>query len=178
MGGPSPTVPSLQHADIERGRDLPGMSVPAPARRRGRRGRRTPVMNRIAGERIRDLFALAEAESRPPGSPLSDRYVQLARKVGARYNVRLPPEFADLYCRGCSTFWIEGRTVRTRLRAGHRTRTCLKCGRVRRFATTAPRRKGPSALPGPGPTDRADGAVLVDDAPEEEGVEDLGDDVE
>ncbi len=49
-----------------------------------------------------------------------------------RYNVRIVAEYRDLYCRGCSTFWVEGRTVRTRLRAGRRVRTCLACGRVRR----------------------------------------------
>ncbi|HKV89874.1 MAG TPA: ribonuclease P [Thermoplasmata archaeon] len=108
------------------------MSGPAAAARRGRRGRRTARMIRIAGERVSDLFALAESETsrRPPGR--ADRYVALARKVGARYNVRLLPEYRELYCRGCSSYWVEGRTVRTRLRAGRRVRTCLVCGRVRR----------------------------------------------
>jgi ribonuclease P protein subunit RPR2 len=91
-------------------------------------------MIRVAGERVTTLFALAESEARQRPSGLADRYVGLARKVGMRYNVRLLREYRELYCRGCSAYWIEGRTVRTRLRGGHRVRTCLRCGRVRRVS--------------------------------------------
>ncbi len=90
-------------------------------------------MVRIAKERVDDLFALAEEEAVDRESSLPTRYVRLARKVGMRYNVRLLPEYAELYCRGCSTYWVEGRTVRTRLRSGMRTRVCLACGRRRRL---------------------------------------------
>jgi len=89
-------------------------------------------MVRIARERIADLFALAEREAGRPDGRLADRYVQLARRVGTRYNVRLLTEYRELYCRGCSTYWVEGRTVRTRLRGSRRVRTCLSCGRSRR----------------------------------------------
>ncbi len=89
-------------------------------------------MIRAAQERIQDLFSLAESEARAPAPNLSRRYVTLARRIGMRYNVRLLREYRDLYCRGCSTFWVEGRTVRTRLRSGRRSQTCLACGRVRR----------------------------------------------
>jgi len=89
-------------------------------------------MVRIARERIDDLFALAERESTVGAGGLADRYVRLARKVGTRYNVRLLREYRELYCRECSAYWVEGRTVRTRLRGGHRVRTCLRCGRTRR----------------------------------------------
>ena len=101
----------------------------------GRRGRRTAGMVRIARERIATLFALAEREAATGNSQLADRYVDLARRVGTRYNVRLLPEFRELYCRGCSAFWVEGRSVRTRLRSGRRVRTCLRCGRTRRTPT-------------------------------------------
>jgi ribonuclease P protein subunit RPR2 len=102
-------------------------------------------MVRIARERIADLFALAEREADRPDGRLAHRYVQLARRVGTRYNVRLPAEYRELYCRGCSSYWVEGRTVRTRLRAGRRVRTCLACGRVRRVPLNLDRR----ALPPP-----------------------------
>jgi len=98
----------------------------------GRRGRRTGLMVRVAAERIQRLFALAAEESSYGPSPLADRYVDLARRIGMRYNVRIPREFAGSYCRGCSRYWVEGRTVRTRLRGGRRVATCLGCGRVRR----------------------------------------------
>jgi len=89
-------------------------------------------MVRIARNRVADLFALAEREARGPQPELADRYVVLARRIGMRYNVRLLREYRELYCRGCSAFWVEGRTVRTRMRAGRRVRTCLRCGRQRR----------------------------------------------
>jgi len=103
-------------------------------------------MLRIARERISTLFALAEEEAASGHLGLSDRYIGLARRIGTRYNVRLPPEYRELYCRGCSRFWIEGRTVRTRLRAGRRVRTCLACGRVRRIPVRwrSPARSPPS----------------------------------
>ena len=104
-------------------------------------------MVRVARERIADLFALAEREAHDGDSAYADRYVQLARRIGMRYNVRLLPEFSELYCRGCSCFWVEGRTVLTRLRGGRRVRTCLVCGRVRRVPYRRTRRRPPLAAP-------------------------------
>jgi ribonuclease P protein subunit RPR2 len=128
------------------------MSGPAAGGRRGRRGRRTGRMIRVAGERVTTLFALAESEARRKPSGLADRYVALARKVGMRYNVRLLPEYRELYCRGCSAYWVEGRTVRTRLRGGRRVRTCLRCGRVRRVSiATEPTASAMLSTPGDPP---------------------------
>jgi ribonuclease P protein subunit RPR2 len=103
-------------------------------------------MVRIARERISDLFALAEREAMRGEGRRSGRYVALARRIGMRYNVRLLPEYRDLYCRGCSTFWIDGRTVRTRLRSGRRVRTCLVCGRVRRVTVHARAGRGSATV--------------------------------
>ena len=95
-------------------------------------------MVRIARRRVADLFGLAERESKGGHSNLADRYVTLARRIGMRYNVRLLGEYRDLYCRSCSAYWVEGRTVRTRFRGGNRVRTCLRCG-ARRRTRTSPR---------------------------------------
>jgi ribonuclease P protein subunit RPR2 len=92
-------------------------------------------MVRVARQRISDLFALADREVRGGDIEFANRYVELARRIGMRYNVRLSREYRDLYCRSCSAFWVEGRTVRTRLRSGRRVRTCLRCGRQRRIPT-------------------------------------------
>lgn len=119
-------------------------------------------MVRIARERIDDLFALAEREAATGHPELADRYVVLARRVGTRYNVRLLPEYRELYCRGCSAYWVEGRSVRTRLRSGRRVRTCLACGRERRSLL----RRRPSPAPTPsaepsGAVGREDGAPVL-----------------
>jgi ribonuclease P protein subunit RPR2 len=96
-------------------------------------------MIRAAQERITALFGLAESEARRGSLRLADRYVGLARRVGMRYNVRLLPEYRELYCRRCSVFWVPGRTVRLRLRRGRRVATCLACGHTRRVPLAGPR---------------------------------------
>ncbi len=101
-------------------------------RRGGRRGFRTPLMISVARERMAILIGRAEAASRGGEPGLSRRYVQLARRIGTRYNIRIPPLLKDRFCQGCSTFFREGVSVRTRFNAGKRTRTCLTCGRLGR----------------------------------------------
>jgi len=125
-------------------------------------------MIRIAQERIADLFALAATESQRPSSRLPDRYVALARRIGMRYNIRILPEYRTVFCRRCSAYWIEGRTVRTRLRGGQRVRTCLACGAQRRFVVgtrPGPRGARDAVPPLAGGTDAA---ALVDDVGESE----------
>ncbi len=166
-------MPELQQRDIGGGGRLSGMRGPGGSVRRGRRGRRTAAMIRAAQERIRDLFSLAETEVWRTPRNLSQRYVSLARRIGMRYNVRLLREYRDLYCRGCSSFWVEGRTLRTRFRRGRRVQTCLACGRVRRVPVHArrPRRAGLEATADE-PVRREETAFVEEEA-EASGDEDL-----
>jgi ribonuclease P protein subunit RPR2 len=128
-------------------------------------------MIQVAGERVTELFALAEAEGPKGVDGFADRYVRLARKVGMRYNVRLLPEYRELYCRGCSTYWVDGRTVRTRLRSGRRVRTCLVCGRTRRVPLR-------TSAPSPGPDLSASSAIPRVDVTLAEAPSEADDDVE
>lgn len=100
--------------------------------RGGRRGFRTPLMISVARERMAILIGRAEEASRARDVARARRYVQLARRIGTRYNIRIPPALKDRFCQGCSSYLQEGITVRTRMNSGKRTRTCLSCGRVRR----------------------------------------------
>jgi len=109
-------------------------------------------MVRIARDRIATLFALAEDEAGSGHPELADRYVVLARRIGMRYNVRLLAEYREVYCRGCSAYWTEGRSVRTRLRSGRRVRTCLRCGREQRTRWRAPGGEGDRLIPAGGPS--------------------------
>ncbi|MGD0250602.1 MAG: ribonuclease P protein component 4 [Thermoplasmata archaeon] len=129
-------------------------------------------MVRIARDRVSDLFGLAEKEASNGHCELADRYVALARRIGMRYNVRLLTEYRELYCRGCSTFWVEGRTVRTRIRGGRRVRTCLHCGRERR-TILRPHSSAPAApgWEGPNAVHREDGVLAG--PPSDEEIEDL-----
>ena len=120
-------------------------------------------MIRVAADRVNELFGLAEVEAARGPTGFANRYVTLARKVGMRYNVRLLPEYRELYCRGCSVYWVEGRTVRTRLRSGRRVRTCLVCGRTRRVPIRPPAGRGGGHLDSPSSALRRD--VTVAGAP-------------
>lgn len=88
---------------------------------------------RIATERIEKLFALAESEALAGNFPRADRYVDLARRIGMRYNVRLPSAFKRRVCKGCRAFLLPPKTARVRIGDSRVVTTCLKCGTVMRF---------------------------------------------
>ena len=87
----------------------------------------------IGKERIERLFSLAEKEfhSHPERS---HRYVQLARKIAMRYNIRLPSATKRLYCRKCYKYLKPSINCRVRTSAGQKAVivTCLECGHVMR----------------------------------------------
>ena len=85
----------------------------------------------MAYQRITRLFELARIEfEKNPGH--SDRYVQLARRIGMRYRVRMPPEFKKQICKHCHAYLVQGVTARTRLQGTHISTTCISCGKQMR----------------------------------------------
>jgi ribonuclease P protein subunit RPR2 len=101
-------------------------------RRRGRKGRRTKEMVQIAKERIDILFELAEKEALKGRLDRANRYVHLARKIGMRYNVRVPRKYRMHYCRKCDSFLLPGVNAEYRLNEGKITVRCLNCGTIYR----------------------------------------------
>ena len=90
---------------------------------------------KIARERISILFntAIDTFETEPE---LAQYYVNLARKVGMRYQVRIPTEFRRMICRGCKGFILPGRNCVVRIRQERETHvvlTCLRCGKHMRM---------------------------------------------
>ncbi|MEM2320934.1 MAG: ribonuclease P [Candidatus Bathyarchaeia archaeon] len=89
----------------------------------------------IALSRIERLFELAikMLDNRPD---LSQRYVEIARRISMRARVRIPREKRLLICRHCKRFIFPGVSARVRLqprREAHIVITCLYCGkRMRR----------------------------------------------
>lgn len=71
----------------------------------------------IVRERMQILFALAEKEARR-NPERSRRYVALARKLGTRFRLRMPPEMKRRFCRKCGALWVHGRNVKARLKPG------------------------------------------------------------
>jgi len=62
----------------------------------------------------------------------ADRYVHLARKIGMRYNVRVPRKYRMYYRRKCDSFLLPGVNAEYRLNNGKITVRCLKCGHIYR----------------------------------------------
>lgn len=89
------------------------------------------VNREIAQERIGVLFSLADSEALRGKFTLSDRYVQLARRIGMRYKVRIPKEFKGRFCKYCDCYLLPSKTSQVRTNPlHHRVEVlCLKCGR-------------------------------------------------
>jgi len=84
----------------------------------------------IALSRIERLFNLAVKifDKRPD---LSQRYVEIARRISMRAKVRIPKDKRMLICRHCKRFILPGVNARVRLqprREPHIVVTCLYCG--------------------------------------------------
>lgn len=86
----------------------------------------------MAKQRIEILFGLAEKEfSEHPKR--SNRYVQLARRIGMRHNVRTPRELKRRVCKHCHSYLVPGTSARVRLRKRYVTVTCLTCNKQMRY---------------------------------------------
>lgn len=90
----------------------------------------------IAKERIGLLMVQADRAALAGRMEMADRYVDMARRIGMRYNVRLPSAFRRRICRGCHRYLHPGVTSRTRFKRGRLVTTCLRCGHISRIPLT------------------------------------------
>jgi len=88
--------------------------------------------SRIARERIEILFNLAKKEFKKHPDR-SKRYVELARRIGQRYNVRFPRETKRSFCKNCNSILIPGVSSKVRLKKGTVFINCLKCNKIYRY---------------------------------------------
>ncbi|TLZ89941.1 MAG: ribonuclease P [Methanobacteriota archaeon] len=88
---------------------------------------------RIAGERMATLFRLAETEALHRRTERARRYVELARRIGMRYNVRVPAPFKRSFCKKCFAFLLPSVSARIRVGEGRVVVTCGACGAVQRY---------------------------------------------
>jgi len=103
----------------------------------GRRSQ-TQETRRLARERIEILFQRA-GEFFPTSPDLSDRCVDLARRIAMRQRVRIPRELRRRFCRNCSAYLVPGFTQRVRVHRGKVVTTCMRCSTHRRFRVGRPR---------------------------------------
>ena len=95
---------------------------------------------RIALERMTTLFHLAEAEALRRHTGRARRYVELARRLGMRYNVRVPAPFKRSFCKKCLAFLLPAVSARIRIGDGRIVVTCTGCGAVQRYPYRAEQR--------------------------------------
>lgn len=93
------------------------------------RGKKPEYQLRIARERIGILFEEAEKAAREDKA-LARRYVELARKIGMRYNVRIPPRLKRKCCRNCHSLLLSSLQ---RLKNGMIRIECSSCGKITRY---------------------------------------------
>ncbi len=97
--------------------------------RRRSRGTKPAWQTEIAQERIEILFRNAGKEF-PRHPELSDRYVEIARKIAMKFNVSMPSRLKHRFCKKCGAFLVPGESCRIRLNSEkhYRIQTCGLCG--------------------------------------------------
>jgi ribonuclease P protein subunit RPR2 len=86
----------------------------------------------IASERIDKLFCEAKlAFDKDPA--LSDRYVELARKIAMKMKVSIPRQLKRRFCKFCHSYLVPSKNSIVRLQKSRVVCTCLKCGKIMRF---------------------------------------------
>ncbi|WP_217907065.1 ribonuclease P protein component 4 [Candidatus Nanohalobium constans] len=84
---------------------------------------------RIAEERIRILFNQAEEkfDSEPE---LSDRYMEIAQRIGERTQTSIPGNLKKHFCSSCGSYWRHGDNCEVRINSENQLieYKCLKCG--------------------------------------------------
>jgi len=87
---------------------------------------------KIARERI-DLLFLRAAEFFPYDPSISNRCVELARRIAMRQRVRIERTIRRQFCRHCYRFLVPGKNMRVRIHHHRVVITCRACGRQTRI---------------------------------------------
>ncbi len=88
---------------------------------------------KIAKQRIKRLFTLAEKQAFNGKYNLSDRYVKIARKLSMKYLVPIPKEYKRFFCKHCYSYFHPDITCRMRISGGKIILFCKKCRKYTRI---------------------------------------------
>lgn len=96
------------------------------------------MSQRIAEERINRLFNLADrriSEDRENRFKLANRYVEIARNIGMKYNVSIPEECRRKFCHECQSFLKPGFNCQVRINSKNSAVNyhCRECGEVNKY---------------------------------------------
>ena len=87
---------------------------------------------KIAKERVDVLFQ--QAKQIFPKNPVrANRYVDLARKIAMKVNIRMPKKFKRQYCKHCFSFLQSGVNSTTRIRDRKVVIYCKECKKYTRI---------------------------------------------
>ncbi len=87
---------------------------------------------RIARRRINRLFEMAEEMALEGRLELATRYVEIARKIGMKYLVRLPKQYKKKFCKKCHSYLLPGENCTVRIKRKTVVVSCHTCGHVMR----------------------------------------------
>lgn len=86
---------------------------------------------KMAIERMYRLRELSEEEA-SEHPERSKRYGGLIKQLSMRFRTPIPSEIKNRFCKHCSNYWIEGKTVTRRLKKGTWNSVCKICGELTR----------------------------------------------
>lgn len=90
------------------------------------------MAKKIARERMDILLGLAEIEMREGRATYSRKYVELAARIGMRYNTPMGKQKRS-YCSKCRSYFVFPTNASVRLKNGRIVITCAECGTVSRY---------------------------------------------
>jgi len=98
-----------------------------------KRSNKKEEQKKIAKKRIKTLFLLAENNALEGKLSLSNRYVQIARKISMRCLVPIPPEFKRRFCKHCYSYLLPSVNSRYRIHDKRLVIFCFNCKKYTRF---------------------------------------------
>lgn len=86
----------------------------------------------IASERVDILFRLADDSALAGNLEVANEYVQQARKIAMKSNLKMPREYKRRFCKYCYRYLLPSVTSQVRINSiEHRVEVkCLACGRT------------------------------------------------
>jgi ribonuclease P protein subunit RPR2 len=94
--------------------------------------RKANKFTKIANVRILELFRQAELRYHEDKT-LSNRYVEIARKIAMKFKIKIPRELKRKYCKHCYEYLVHGDNCRVRINESKVVYTCFNCKKYMRF---------------------------------------------
>ena len=91
------------------------------------------IQKKIARNRIKQLFTMAEKSALSGKLSLANRYVEIARKISMRHLVSIPDESKRRFCKHCYHYLLPGINCRVRIHRGKIVIFCSDCKKNSRF---------------------------------------------